>query len=712
MKKRLSVILLVASGLLLFSRSVQAAEALCASVKMEIVQQLTLERQAFNARLVINNGLAGIHLTDVSVVMKFTTGTGAPVSFSSNPNATNNLFFVAAPSLSHIDTLSGGTVVGGTSAEINWLIIPAIGAASSTNADGTIYYVGATLTYKLNGEETVMEIAPDYIYVKPMPQLALDYFLPGKVYGDDAFTPDEVEPPVPFAFGLRVRNDGFGDVNKLKLVSSQPKIVANKLGLVVGMKLTGSSVQGAPVTPSLLLDFGRIPSLGAKMGYWEMEVTLSGTFTNFTAEISHADELGGQMTSLIPQENVKTHLFLKDVVVDLPGRDAVGDFLVDGDNTVYESDGMNSSVAKCSGACLVPGGAHRYTFELNSSTTQQMVYATVANPYPTGQVNRVQLKSVVRSDGKRIPASNVWLSKVREEGAIEWHYYFNLFDTGGTNFTYAVLFEDRYGGNQDPVLYPLGSRTAYPGQVFRLTVAAHDPDGTIPQISMISPVAEASFAMNPNVKDLAVGTLSWTPGLSDVSSSPYGFAFVASDGVLSSTGHCWIAVQALPDETNCPAWWLSRGVINTNAQANDYAAVNVGQVKYLAAMARDEFELLPGGANITQAFSAESNNYAVVNVGQLKQVAQPFYDRLGITNYPWSSSTNASQDYAMANIGQVKNLFSFEPLKDSDADGMPDWWERLYSSTATGLEPEADRNNDGDSNLKEYLQGSNPTITE
>ena len=30
--------------------------------------------------------------------------------------------------------------------------------------------------------------------------------------------------------------------------------------------------------------------------------------------------------------------------------------------------------------------------------------------------------------------------------------------------------------------------------------------------------------------------------------------------------------------------------------------------------------------------------------------------------YPWTDSPNPPNDYAMANIGQVKNLFSFAPL--------------------------------------------------
>jgi hypothetical protein len=64
---------------------------------------------------------------------------------------------------------------------------------------------------------------------------------------------------------------------------------------------------------------------------------------------------------------------------------------------------------------------------------------------------------------------------------------------------------------------------------------------------------------------------------------------------------------------------------------------------------------------------SNTHHFAAINAGQLKNVAQKFYDRIGPrvgeTNYPWTYPTQpaSTNDYAPANIGQVKYIFSFDP---------------------------------------------------
>ena len=124
----------------------------------------------------------------------------------------------------------------------------------------------------------------------------------------------------------------------------------------------------------------------------------------------------------------------------------------------------------------------------------------------------------------------------------------------------------------------------------------------------------------------------------------------------------FLAVCAVA-EPDYPSWWISRGMVDTNATPNDYAGINLGQLKWFATNAYDELEAnLPGGAgtniaNMVQAFST-SNNHVSVNLGQLKYVAHPYWERLVEENqtnsYPWTTNTVA--DDAELNI-----LARFDP---------------------------------------------------
>ena len=349
LKKQTSVVFSYLTAFLLLSlslfpsSSLGADESLCARVKIEIRQELTLERQAFDAHMAINNGLTNITLENVDIDVRFSDKDGNSVLASSDPDNPDALFFIRVNTMEGISNIEGtGTVAPSSTADIHWLIIPAPGASNGLE-QGALYFVGATLKYTIGGKENVTEVSPDYIYVKPMPEMVLDYFLPNDVYGDDPFTP-EVEPPIPFSLGVRVKNNGTGTAKSLKIDSAQPKIVDNDQGLLVNFTLTGSEVNGQPATNSLLVNFGDIKPNTSGTGRWTMTCTLSGKFVDFKATFSHSDELGGQLTSLI--DAVNTHFLIHDVLVDLSGRDAIKDFLAKDGGTykVYESGSVDTEV--------------------------------------------------------------------------------------------------------------------------------------------------------------------------------------------------------------------------------------------------------------------------------------------------------------------------------------------------------------------------------
>ena len=128
---------------------------------------------------------------------------------------------------------------------------------------------------------------------------------------------------------------------------------------------------------------------------------------------------------------------------------------------------------------------------------------------------------------------------------------------------------------------------------------------------------------------------------------------------------------------------------------------------------------LPGGAGTNLANTitnfSQTNNYMGVNLGQLKNLAQPFYDRLideGYTNaYPWTAATTDDVDYASANIGQVKHLFSFDLTVDCDSDSLSGWWE-LEHFGDLGQTGSGDSDGDGYTNSQEYSGGTDPNSSD
>ncbi|SCY85542.1 Ig-like domain-containing protein [Desulfoluna spongiiphila] len=508
-----------------------SAETLCAEVKIEIRQEVTLERQAFDAHMRINNGLTSIALEDVAITVRFIDEEGTAVLASSDPDDKDASFFIRVDTKDNIENISGsGVVKPASSADIHWLIIPSPGASNGLEA-GKLYYVGATLTYTLGGEENKTEVNPDYIFVKPMPDLVLDYFLTKNVIGDDPLT-DEVEGIEPFTLGVRVKNTGKGTARKLKIESAQPKIVENEQGLLVGFVIEGCEVDNKPKEPTLLADFGDIPSSTSKIARWIMTCSLSGRFTEFTADFSHSDELGGEMTSLI--ESVNTHFLVRDVIADLPGRDAVCDFLaVDeaaSNMTVFESDGTDT---------VVTDQSETSSFQSNGAVhiplTAGFVYARFNDPFNGTK----QMKRAVRSDGKQIREENVWFSK-EKDAEKKWVYSLNIFDVNTTG-TYTLYFDEINGTPKPPVIQFVSDRTGVEMTNLSFVVQSSDPNGTIPTLTGKNLPVGAVFTDRGDGE----GSFEWTPAVGQAGS--YGLTFIASDGELTASKSCTLVIRTKDD---------------------------------------------------------------------------------------------------------------------------------------------------------------------
>jgi subtilisin family serine protease len=86
-------------------------------------------------------------------------------------------------------------------------------------------------------------------------------------------------------------------------------------------------------------------------------------------------------------------------------------------------------------------------------------------------------------------------------------------------------------------------------------------------------------------------------------------------------------------------------------------------------------------------------------------------------NFPSETVTQRIQR-VLANVDVIPGLKSkvhtggrlnLQRMVDTDANGLPDWWELQYFSHLTGTDPNADADHDGSSNLAEWLAGTNPT---
>lgn len=523
-----------------------AAESVCAQVKIEIQQELTLERQAFDAMMRINNGLDTLPIEDVNIAVNFRDENDNPVLATNDPNSTDPAakFFIRTDSMDGIADVSGsGVVEPSSTAEVHWLIIPVPGAADG-NPGGKLYFVGATLTYTLGGEQETVEVTPDFITVKPMPKLALDYFLTHDVVADDPFTA-EVEPPEPYTLGLRIRNKGTGSAHNVSIDSAQPTIVENEQGLLVDFVIKGSSVDDQPSTPSLMIDFGTIPSEESRVGRWIMESTLSGEFVEFSATVSHADELGGNVTSLIDQNDLNTYYLVHNVLVDLPGRDGVRDFLAypvgaDTQLSVYESDTVDSTVADTSPSSTFvldsTSGTESY-YTLHTNVVDGFVYVKLPDPF-SGEKS---IKSVTRSDGKVISSSNFWNSKTRnrDTNPPSWEHWINFFDVNTTG-TYVVHIGEKDLPATPPVIHAISNKTTYEGEQIGFVVEASDPNGD--PVSLTA----SSLPSGATLQDNGDGTafFNWTPATGQ--NGVYSVTFRASDGSLSATRSMTIVVN--------PAW--------------------------------------------------------------------------------------------------------------------------------------------------------------
>ena len=85
--------------------------------------------------------------------------------------------------------------------------------------------------------------------------------------------------------------------------------------------------------------------------------------------------------------------------------------------------------------------------------------------------------------------------------------------------------------------------------------------------------------------------------------------------------------------------------------------------------------------------------------------------RNNLEEYLEGGDPNTELDFLLV-LDQEGNVFLLDTggqFLDVDGDGIPNWWERRFTTSNLGLEPNEDLDGDGLSNLNEYVIGIDPT---
>ncbi len=409
-----------------------AGDGVCASVRIELDQTLTITRTAFEATFELEN-LAGEPLEAIGVDIRIT---------DENGDMANDRFGIFDPELSGQLTQVDGTGSLPTDANgaAQWIILPTNEAAP---VELTTYFVGGTLQYSNGGQLATVPLVPVEISVLPDPSLQLKYFLETVVYADDPFTP-ELEPSIPFDLGLLVRNNGAGVARDLTITSSQPRIVENERGLLIDFDIIGTIVGNETISPSLTVNLGDIGPDEANTARWRLISTLQGEFVSYSASYEHVSELNDPRLSLIDSVDI---FGLNHIVLDVrPGEDTLPDFLTndfpdprDLPDTVHLSTGIVDEVESIIDP---PFTADRDALEATITASPDdggWHYIRIEDPFDSA----FRLAEVVRADGQviRMP-ENAWqtdrIDRLSPGSPVE--RFVHIFDRGSLG-EYTLRFD-------------------------------------------------------------------------------------------------------------------------------------------------------------------------------------------------------------------------------------------------------------------------------
>ena len=389
-------------------------KGVCASVKLQISQAMTMTREAFDGTLTVNNGNETMDMDNFKVLLEVRDEKG---------NLANDLFQINTQSLKGIDAVDGSSSIGsGEEITATFRFIPEKGAAPKTPMS---YSFGGKIIYVEDGDTITINLNPVTLVVNPSPDLQIDYFMQRNILGDDALTLDRVEPCVPAALGVRIDNQGYGAAKNVKLETAQPVIVENKKGLLIDFDIIGSSLNGKDCNlGSENIDFGNIDAQSASTGVWWLTSSLLGHFTKYEASVVHANSFGNSELSLV--KGIAIHELIKTVDAYGAKEDGVVDFLV---NDTEDADDTPDAIYYSGGGMDPVNKAQKAELDKDRITSSDTVVRLTVIPSVGGWVyaqmddpgnNCYDIQKVVRvKDGVEIPLDNVWTTFVTLPDGVE-----------------------------------------------------------------------------------------------------------------------------------------------------------------------------------------------------------------------------------------------------------------------------------------------------
>ena len=382
-------------------------EGVCAVVRIRIEQEIALTRDAFLARLEIEN-MEATELQQIEMAFLITdVGSGA---------VSTQLFVIGNETLTGAlrDGDGGWILASSESGAAEWLIVPLSEAAPTENRN---YDIGGSFSYVSSGGNITIPLLPTRITVAPDPSLIIHYFWEKFVIGDNPFT-DETEPSVPFALGVAIHNGGYGTAMNLRITSGQPEIIENEKGLLVTFKIIGTRIGGESVSPSLTVNFGDIEAMETKVARWLLISSLQGEFTNYSASFEYMNPLGDPRLSVL--DELVIHDLIRNVVIYQEDEsDGVLDFLVNDLTDLFDiPDALYSSktltrynVSEGAIESIIPqsSGSIEVLASSNFSGWVYFRFEDVGRVF-TGTKRSINFTKVVGGEVTRLPPGNAWVA--------------------------------------------------------------------------------------------------------------------------------------------------------------------------------------------------------------------------------------------------------------------------------------------------------------